>query len=519
MPGGALLSLVSYGSANVLLNDNPDFTYYYKVFKKYSHFSFETVEQPLDGPNELFYDQPIQLRLKIPRIGDLLTDLVFACDIPDIYSKYVTPTNNRPFQYEFQWSRYIGVQMLSNVAFFVGGQKIQEFDSDYIIAKAHADYDTDKLFKWRQLVGDVHELTNPAKGVWAGGKQRTGYPSVIKANISGPQFNRPSIFGQTLYVPLPLWFTTSPAQALPLVGLQYQECEIQLTMRPINQLYTILDPSGYVMSPGYRVVSSQATILSNQATYQPYYDASGQFSAFTVDIDYTTPPQNTWFFKPRMECTYAFVTQPEQQIFASTPLRYLVYQLSKFNFTNLVSRTLYDLDVHNPVVRLLLIPRRNDQVPTRNAIANWTNWWNYPSSPWSPTPGADYTQNNILSSGLLIPNSQKDIIQSMRILLDGTEVQQEQLIGFYTKYIPYKYTMGGSTDESQLMPVVSFSIESPSDQPSGSVNASRIRLFQLEVNPYPLPLNSTYAYNLTIYAESINFFIVESGTGALKYMI
>jgi hypothetical protein len=79
--------------------------------------------------------------------------------------------------------------------------------------------------------------------------------------------------------------------------------------------------------------------------------------------------------------------------------------------------------------------------------------------------------------------------------------------------------MGGSTDESQLMPVVSFSIESPGDQPSGSVNASRIRLFQLEVNPYPLPLNSTYAYNLTIYAESINFFLVESGTGALKYMI
>jgi hypothetical protein len=129
MPGGALLSIYSYGSANVILNDNPDFTYYYKVFKRYSHFSFETIDQVPDGPNELSFDQPTKIRLKIPRVGDILSDMMFTFQIPDIYSKYVDVTNNpnRTSQYEFQWTRYIGAQIISNVAFFVGGQKIQEF--------------------------------------------------------------------------------------------------------------------------------------------------------------------------------------------------------------------------------------------------------------------------------------------------------------------------------------------------------------------------------------------------------
>ncbi len=95
MPGGGLLALVSYGSQNVILNGNPDFTYFYKVFKRFSHFAMESATLPLEGPNELFYDQPIKLRAKIERIADLVTDMVFSFTIPDIFSKWVTPTEAR----------------------------------------------------------------------------------------------------------------------------------------------------------------------------------------------------------------------------------------------------------------------------------------------------------------------------------------------------------------------------------------------------------------------------------------
>jgi hypothetical protein len=107
----------------------------------------------------------------------------------------------------------------------------------------------------------------------------------------------------------------------------------------------------------------------------------------------------------------------------------------------------------------------------------------------------------------------------MRLLLDGTEVQEEQSIGFFTRVSPFKYVNGSSTLEGQILPIMSFGLMSPGDQPSGSVNASRIRLFQIEINPYPLPPGSSYKYDVTIYAETINFFTVENGNGGLKYAI
>ena len=75
MPGGGLYSLVAYGAQNVLLSGNPDFTYFYKTYKKYSHFAEESVTFSMDGPQDLSYDQPIQIRLKLQRVADLVRDM------------------------------------------------------------------------------------------------------------------------------------------------------------------------------------------------------------------------------------------------------------------------------------------------------------------------------------------------------------------------------------------------------------------------------------------------------------
>jgi hypothetical protein len=519
MPGGGLMALVAYGAQNVVLNGNPEFTYFYKVFKKYSHFAVENATIPLDGPNELFYDAPIRLRAKIPRIADLVTDMTFSFQIPAIFSKFVNYTDTRKAQYEFQWANYLGATLLENVAFFVGGNKIQEFPGDYIVAKAHADLDTDQFQKWRYLVGETPELTDPSKGVYAGGELGRGYPSVVQDTSVQQQTNRPSIPGQTIYVPLPLWFSESHSKALPLVGLQYHECEIQITLRPIQQLYTILDPSGYRVAPGYRVLAPASQIQIGQPTYTNFYDPSGEFRAFATDINETPPPLNSWFFNPQLEASYVYLTDMERKIFATTPLNYLVNQITTFSFLNFHTRTLYDLEVSNPITRLLLVPRRSDSLQYRNQMGNYTNWINPLKSPWLATPGATVAQNATVSSGVFIPNTQPQIVQSLRILLDGNEIQEEKPVEYYTRVQPYRTITGASLPESQYLPIVNFALASPDDQPSGSVNASRIRLFQLDANPWPLPLNAPYVYELIVYAENINFFTVESGYGGVKYAL
>jgi len=519
MPGGGLMALVSYGAQNVILNGNPDFTYFYKVFKRHSHFSMENATLPLEGPNELFFDQPIKLRTKIQRIADLMTDMTFSFQIPDIYSKFVSYTDQRQSQYEFQWNRYLGAHILQSVGFYVGGTKIQEFDSNYIIAKAHADYDQDTFQKWQRLVGDTPELTNPSTGLYAGGQIGHGYPTVLSNTSVNQQFNRPSIQGQTVYVPLPLWFSETYTKAIPLVGLQYHECELQITLRPIQELYSILDPSGYRVRPGYRVTASQQAIAANQPAYSSYYDPSGEFRAFATDIGYTPPALNSWFFNPQIEATYIYLTDAERKIFAGQPLNYLVTQVTTIPNPNLYTRTILDLELSNPITRLFLVPRRSDSYNYKNQTINYTNWVDSNRAPWMATPLAPIGQNAVIGSGLLIPNTQDQILNSLRVLLDGNEIQEEKPIQFFTKVQPFRTVKGANSPESVYLPIVNFSLNFQEDQPSGSVNASRIRLFQLDINPYPLPINPSYVYDLTIYAENLNFFVVESGYGGLKYAL
>ena len=519
MPGGGLLALVSYGSQNVILNGNPEYTHFYKVFKRHSHFAVESATIPLDGPNELFYDQPVKVRAKIPRIADLVTDMVFAFDIPDIYSKFVSPSPQRTSQYEFQWNRYLGAHIINNIGFYVGGTKVQEFDSDYIIARAHADYDSDTIQKWRFMVGDTNELHDPANGMYSGGQVASAYPTVVPQHGVAQQNNRPSIPRQTIYLPLPLWFSESFTKALPLVGLQYHECEIQITLRPIRELYSILDPSGNRVRPGYYVSSPPNLTQNGLPTYSTVYDASGTINAFLTDINFTPPLNNSWFLNPRLQASYIYLTDAERKIFASTPLTYLISQITTFNNPNVYTRTTIDLELSNPITRILILPRRSDSYTYRNQVANYTNWVSNMKAPWSITPNATIPQNALFSSGLLIPNSQPQIINSLRILLDGNEYQEEKPVDFYTRVQPFRTIVGANSQESQYLPILNFSLTSPSDQPSGSVNASRIRLFQIDLNTWALPTNPTYVYDITMYVENINFFVVESGYGGVKYAL
>jgi hypothetical protein len=540
MPGGGLIVLVSYGAQNTILSGNPQFTYFYKNFRRYSHFSQESVTIALEGQNELFYDRPIQLRVKIQRVADLLSDLYFTFRVPDIYCKDVSvavppynqrqarytdsPNPNTAKQFNFQWVRYLGAHIIQHASFHVGGQKIQEFDSDYIIAKAHADLDQDEFAKWQRLIGDIRELNDPANGIYAGidgnNPPNRGYPIVVSDGTNSQQANNPSIPGQDIHVPLPFWFTQSFTNALPLVALQSHECEIQLTLRPIQELYTILDVNGYRVAPGYKVNTTASDLSGNKPAYMDVSGPSGQadgiFNLFTVDFGYTPPVLPTWFLNPRIQCTFTYLTDDERNTFASQPLSYLMYQTTRYSFPGMYNRQILDLETHNPVNRILFVPRRSDSLQYKNDVLNWTNWWNYPAQPFKK---ASAIATNKISSGLIQPATQIQIIRNLRILLDGNEAQEEKPTDYFTKITPWRYENGGAAKEAAYLPVYSFSLESPSTQPTGSLNTSRVRVFQVEVDPWPLSQNTNYVYDLAVYVENINWFEVASGMGGLKWAL
>lgn len=500
-------------------------TYFYRVFKKYTHFSLETTTKLADVNTSWPYDRTTQLRFKVERVGDLLTDCYFSFQIPAIYSKFKQNSN---IQSEFQWVRYLGAAAIQSVYITVGPDKVQEFTGEYLMAKALIDYPKDKFEKWQALVGDVPTFNNPANGPF-GTKTASGgqYPTVYydDRNPSQAQSNFPSIPSATIYVPLPFWFTEE-GQALPMIGLQYYTVEVVVNLTPSQQLYTILSanvdpttvPNFTRMAPGYQVTSTQTNLVVSPNTPElgNTSDESTSIRNFLTDINYTVPQLNTWPANATLHTTYAFLPQRERDLFSKTPLNYVVREITLVPFPTIISNQTLDLKIHNPVTRLIVVPRRSDILMYRNAWENFTNWWNWPLRPKVPNQvpsNSTYTED-IAATGILIQNGQEDILRAFRVLADGNEIQEMKPNSFYTKLTPYRYLDGQSATN---IPVYSFELHSPTSQPAGSINASRIRNFQLDIQVNPLATNSTYFYSLNVYVEALNFFLVESGMGRLKY--
>jgi len=536
MPGGGLFSLVAYGAQNVLLSGNPSFTYFYKTYKKYAHFAEESVTFAMDGPQSLSYDQPVQVRYKFQRIADLVRDIYFTFDLPDIYCKYLhlpvgTAPNQRVSQYNFAWAKYIGCQIIQSVGLYIGGQKIQEFDGSYMIAKAQCDLDNRSYRKWQILVGDTPELNDPSKGIYGGGSTGTGYPLVYNNNgppplgslTTPPNVNRPSIQGRRLQVPLPFWFAESTFESLPLVSLQYHECEVQLTLRPINQLYTVLDINGNQVAPGYQYFPSPSSLQPLNVFYQAVTNISDvTINNFLTDVGppETKPLLNTWPLNPAIQLTYVYVTDDERAQFSSENLQYLVRQVTSYAFPGLISRQFVELDTHNPIERLIILPRRSDSMLYRNQPANFTNWINPEKTPFIPAGNSlnpwPPSYNLTSATGVQVLNGQRQILRALSVLGDGNLLQEEKPIEYFTEVVPWKYLTGIPDPGLVVYP---FSLASPSPQPDGSVNSSRIKLFQVDLNVFPLPSNSFYQYDVTIYVESLNWVNIASGMGGLKYAL
>ena len=529
MPGGGLFSLVAYGAQNVLLSGNPDFTYFYKTYKKYAHFAEESVTFSMDGSQELSYDQPIQIRCKLQRIADLVRDIYFVFDLPDIYCKfiqlpYTVSYGTRTSQYNFSWVNYVGCHIIQSVGFYIGGQKIQEFDGSYLIAKAQCDLETRQFQKWERLVGNVPELYDPANGIYAGGSTGTGYPLVY--NNNGPagstttpaNVNRPSIQGRQIRVPLPFWFSESTFESLPLVSLQYHECEVRITLRPINQLYRILDSNGYQVAPGYQFNPSVISIQPENVYYTAVSDITDiTINNFLTDIGTPKPLLNTWPLNPRIQLTFVYLTDEERTQFSSEPLQYLVRQITRYDFEALTSRQLVELDTHNPIERMIILPRRSDSLPYRNQITNFTNWINPRKPPFIPSSGGWPPNVNLTSStGVFVLNGQRSILRTLAVLGDGNLLQEEKPIEYFTEIVPWKYITGIPEPGLVIYP---FSLGSPSTQPRGSINSSRIKNFQVDLDVYPLPSTNLYQYNISIYVESLNWVNISSGMGGLKYAL
>lgn len=553
-----LLNLVSQGSNNEFLMGNPTSTFFKTSYKKHTNFGMQKFRIDYDGIRDLRLTEPSTFKFRIPRYAELLMDTYIVVTLPNIWSPIYHPceqTNYRWSQYEFRWIKNIGTNMIKEIEVTCGSQILQKYSGEYIRAMVDRDYTAEKKDIFDKMTGNVPELNDPGS---ISSRSNT-YPSAYYTTSSvGAE---PSIRGRQIFIPINTWFTINSKMAFPLVSLQYNELVINVTMRPIQELFQIRDVFDY---------TNYFPIVQPDFNYQQY-----QFYRFLQ-----TPPGekidpsnydiqiNTWNADVHILANYCFLSEDEARLFAADSQTYLVKDVFEYRYDNLVGSKRVKLNSSGMVSNWMWFMQRSD-VNTRNEWSNHTNWpygsipYDIITAPQNSTsiqsfvyfdpvtnepvntgPLYDLSGNatNIYTTGDFNPANQKEILETMGILLDG-EYRENLLTRGVYDYIE-KYTRtAGSAPEGLYCYNFCLNTNPFETQPSGSINMSRFRNIELEVTTYVPNIDQNasqynfvcdangnfigvrkqnwrlyeYTYTMVLFEERYNLLSFVAGNCAMKY--
>jgi hypothetical protein len=563
MPGG-LMNLVSVGQQNIILNGNPSKTFFKTSYAQYTNFGLQKFRVDFEGSKTLRLSEPSTFTFKIPRYADLLMDCYLTVAMPNIWSPIMPPqqvlqsdgttTYTDWAPYEFKWIDNLGAKMISKISIVCGNYTLQEYSGDYLLAAVQRDFTGVKKELFDTMSGSTTEMNDPGNS----GARVNSYPNAFyTSDLAGPE---PSIRGRILYIPLNNWFGLKSQMAFPLTSLQYNELQIIVTIRPISELFQIRDVFDTVYNYPYIAPNFNTWYMQFYRFLQPPPDIE-------LGITSYADTRTLWNADVHLNCTYCFLSNEEERIFAMEEQKYLIKQVHEQQFFNVTGPNKVALDSIGMISNWLFYFQRSD-ANLRNEWSNYTNWpYNYmpldvvqaPASgdyliyrtdasgnqiPFYIGPGVN-PNNNL--TGLLItsnysPENDKMILLAMGILLDGSYRENIQAAGIYNYIEKYTRTTGNAPPGLYCY---NFGIHSNNSdlQPSGAINMNRFNQIELEFTTIIPPLDPLaqslsicdpqtgqviavnkptwriydYNFNLTLFEERINIVNFIGGNVGLMY--
>jgi hypothetical protein len=492
---GGLLNLISQGNASIFLTGNPTKTFFKVTYAKHTNFGLQKFRIDYDGLRDLRLTEPSTFTFKMPRYAELLMDTYIVINLPTIWSPVYNPCQNTAFQwapYDFRWIREVGTNMITEILITCGSQTIQRYSGEYLRAMVERDFSAEKKNLFDKMTGNVEELYDPSN---AYSRQNT-YPSAYYSQATA----EPSIRGRKLYIPINTWFTIDSRCAFPMVALQYNELNISVTFRPIQELFQVRD-------------------VFDTANNFPYIQPDFNRPQFNMYQFLQTPPpdltvsnawaitNNVWNADIHLISTYCFLTPEESRKFAAEDQVYLVKDVFEYTFNNVTGSKKVKLTSSGMIANWMMYLQRND-VNMRNEWSNYTNW-PYHNLPVDiqpgpvPGPGANYSNQAQVASGIFItgplaPQNQRDILETMAIVLNGDYRENILDAGIYNYVEKYVRTKG-SAKEGLYCYNFCLTTDLCEYQPSGAINLSKFRTIELELTTYVPPFDTQNSeYNILI---------------------
>lgn len=528
---GGLLNIVSTGNNNVFLTGNPTKTFFKVTYSKHTNFGLQKFRIDYAGSRDIQLTVPSQFKFKIPRHAELLMDTYISIQIPDIWSPIYLPNennNNKHSAYEFKWIRHLGSTMIREISIECGSTVLQRYSGQYIQAAVERDFSLEKKQLFYAMTGHDPSLHDPADANANNGN----YPnSGYESNTDGAQ---PSILGRQLLIPINSWFTLNPGCAFPLINLQYNELYINVTLRPIQELFQVRDV--FDAANNFPYIAPDF----NKQEFQMYRFLQTP-PAMNIDPVNYANKVSVWNPDVHLICTYCFLAAEETKQFALNDQVFLIKDIQEYNFENVVGTSKVSLPSTGMVSSWTWFLQRDDSYQ-RN---EWTNYSNLPYHGLNydlvSANNYMYQTNSKLSgintTGVYKEWFRKEIMQTMGILLNG-EYRENVLPSGVFNYIE-KYTRSASFAEEGIY-FYNFGLNTNDYQPSGAINLNKFKDIQLEITTITptsrnkqfnvicnngVPVGTTsgelkvydYSYRMTLYEERYNIVSFISGNVGLLY--
>lgn len=530
---GGILNLISYGSANVILNGNPTTTFFKGTYSKYTNFGLQKFRIDFEGQRQIQTGNRTRLEFKVPRYADLLWDTYLVVTLPDIYSSaYYNEerlnTNNTSgsyIPYEFRWVDELGTTMIEEVEVVVGNSTLAKYSGEYLSILNARDTSAPRRELWNKMTGNIPELNDPANS-----NGRKGiYPTVVYLEKDGNQIQpEPSIRRTQLTIPLEPWFGLSSKQAFPLIAVQNNEMTIRVHLRPVDELFRVRNVIDY-KNGEFNYISpdqNQREFAIQRFLYPPTDASLNEYNGIKTDSSEFLKMPDTWNADIHLISTYVFLSEEERQLFARKEHNYLVRDVFEYDYFNLYGSKMIEIDARDCVADFIWRFRRSD-ARTRNEWANFTNWKYLDQQPYQPIIANPYKQTDYytdvsfrdilrdqyrssaiwagttdlneqleqlqtqLRNSVEGIENQKNILLDIGILLDGKYREKVYPGNIYQYIEPYARgnNLGGNVKDGVYYYSFGTSMDRYNQQPNGAMNLNNTTRIEFELNTINPPLN------------------------------
>ena len=462
---GALLQLVSTGNEDILLIGNPQVSYFKRVYLRYTNFAIErrleynpTGQISYADSRELFFDIDTEY-------GDILYYTVLHLTLPAIYSY----TSDDGSKYDFRWIDNIGSNIIKQAELIINDKLIESIDYN-MIALANKLKLTKKASRnYDYMTGNIEEV----------------YYHTINNNNNK---NIPIIPTLDLRIPLPFFYNRDSSLFLPMTLLRESKVRIKITIRPLNELYTVGTPIGcYIYPKTPTSPTSPTTMYQYQSPVLTTVDINNFISNGT---DYL-------FIDPQLYNFIIFLEAHERERISVQTSKQLITIPKKIYFQSQVLDTSLIIKNSDVVKEMFIIPQRNDVYRTNQ----WTNYTIYDSLTYNKNlPLSLWEYRDLGSEGVTINKDNisyfgtPNIIQALALVLNGNEVN------ILSDPLYVNYGKNYETNINTNVCYYNFAEEPLNYQPSGHLNFGNIDKIELELI---LKDSATYdplkAYEFDIY--------------------